>query len=208
RQKREAEIHVRPAAPRIGSRVIDLQDVCGEEGIATAEYPQLVFDDRRTWHVSAGEEIGSLRPNVCRDVVVVQCAKVGTTAVASTGYVNVPVDNAKARSSHGDRHARAAGVPGVEHWVILPYLAEPNITDAISTYQVDLAVVVARTHKGSHGRHGRSGGPHTRGDVVDPGGIDHRGRIGPRPIEDQKLVDAARIHAGGHCVVQVGHDGE
>ena len=49
-------------------------------------------------------------------------------------------------------HACAAGVEGVGHWVVLPHLAKRrvHITGGITTYQVDLAVEVARTHEGSN----------------------------------------------------------
>ena len=82
------------------TRVVDLQDVrrirgehCllarfrrgarTEEGIATTEYPQLAPDHRRAWHVDAGGEIGSLRPRVRHNVVIVQGVKVGVSEVAS-----------------------------------------------------------------------------------------------------------------------------
>ena len=214
RRERALLVQSRPAGPRVGSRVVDLQDVGGvrpphsygvgfnrdgrtEEGIAAAEYPQLACDHGRAWRVDAGGQIGSLRPGVGRNVVVVQRVQVGATNVAPTSYVDVPVDDAKARPSHGDGHARTAGVPGVEHRIVLPYLTKGwiHVTGRISTDHVDFAVIVARTHKCSHVRHRRPGAPRVGGNVVDAGGIDHGGRGDLLPTEHEELVDVRSIHA-------------
>ena len=115
------------------------------ERIATAECPQLAADHSRARHVDPRRQIRSLRPRVRSNIVIIQRVQVGVIKVASTSYVDVPVDNAKAGSSHRDRHARSRCVPGVGYRVILPYLAKRwiHISGRISAYQIDLAVLVA-----------------------------------------------------------------
>src|SRR6478735_10847831 len=88
----------------------------------------------------------------------------------------MPVDNAKARTSQRGRHVHPAGVKGVGHWVILPYLSEGwiYVTSAITAYQVDLPIEITGCHKGTDIRHWRSSTPCIGCDVVDARGIDHR----------------------------------
>src|SRR4029077_6799208 len=89
----------------------------------------------------------------------------------------------------------------------LPYLPKGwiYVAGAISTYQVDLPVEIARTHEGAYVRHRRSGTPRVGRYVVDARGIDHRpgGRI--VPTEDEELVDVGRIHRRSLSVEQIGH---
>ncbi len=211
----------RPAAPRVASRIIHLQGVGGirteqppqprsysplvarcrhcartAERIATAKHPQLATDHRRAWHVHPRRHIGPRRPTVSRYVVIIQRVQIGVVEVAPTSYVHVPVDDPEARASKRRRHAHPAGVKGVGHWVVFPYLPKGwiYVPSVISTYQVDLPVKVARCHKRPHIRHRRSGTPGVGRDVVDTGGIDHCARVGAIATEHEELVHIGCIH--------------
>ena len=122
----------------------------------------------------------------------------------------MPVDDAKARSSQRDRHARPRCVPGISDRVIHPYLAKRriDIASVISTDKVDLAVVIARTHEGADIRHWRSGTPRICGNVIDARSIHHRGCTDLLTTEDEELVDIRRIHGGSRAVVQIRDGGK
>src|SRR5882672_5177620 len=164
-RERALLVQGRTVGPAVGSRIIHLQGVGGiriehplqpcsysraargrhclraGERIATAEDPQLARDHCRARHVGATGHIGPCRPRIGRNVVVIQRVEVRISEVTPTGYVYVPVDNARTWSSQRGRHAHPAGVKGVGYRVILPYLPKGriHIAGGITAYQVNLA---------------------------------------------------------------------
>jgi hypothetical protein len=111
---------------------------------ASAKDPQLARYHRRPRRVDAQGQSGLRRPGVSRYVVVIQRIQGPENEVAPPGYVHVPIDYPKSRASQRNRHAHPAGVPRVEHWIILPYLPKAQVWTirATSTYKVDLPVEV------------------------------------------------------------------
>src|SRR5262245_61266919 len=181
-RERTLLVQGRPARPAVASRIIHLQTVrrirteqllepcfyspvarcrcCtrAKERITTAKHPQLASNHCRAWHVNATGHVRSRCPRVSRNVVVIQRVQVGVRQVTPTSDVDVSVDDAKARSSQRSRHTQPAGVPGVEHWIVLPYLAKRWIyrSCGVTANQVDLPVEITRAHEGAHIGHRRS----------------------------------------------------
>src|SRR6516225_12113860 len=120
-RERALLIEARACRPTVASWIIHLQAVCcirvqyavepcaysrfavhrrcdrTKERIATAKYPQLASDYCRPWHVNATGHTGPSGPRVRHYVVVIQRVEIGVSKVAPTGYVDVSVDNTKAR---------------------------------------------------------------------------------------------------------------
>src|SRR4029077_5621511 len=101
-------------------------------------------DHCRGGHVDSTGHISPRRPTVSRNVVVIQRVQIGVVEVASSSYVHVPVDYPKPRASQRGRHVHPAGVKGVGHWIILPYLPKGwiYVPGVVSAYQVDLPVEI------------------------------------------------------------------
>jgi hypothetical protein len=107
------------------------------------------------------------------------------------------VDHARTRAAkaYGRWYAGLRG-KGVGDRVVLPGLQKGRIDvpSGVAPYQVNLAVVIARGHKGAHVRHRRAGAPRVGSNVVNASGSDHDARDGIVATEDEELIDVRRIH--------------